>query len=97
MGPKLNIEELTTCTPSSNIIRVIKSRRIIREEHVTRMGERRHAYSFFVEKAEGKSPLGRTRRRRENNIKMYFQEVAWGMYLLTWVRRGTNGGLLRIL
>jgi hypothetical protein len=34
------------------------------------MGERKCAYRFFVEKLEGKIPLGRPRRRWEDNIKM---------------------------
>jgi len=32
----------------------------------------------FVEKPEGNSPLGRPRRRWENNVKMYLHEVGWG-------------------
>ena len=39
------------------------------------MGERKCAYRVFVEKAEGKIPLGRPRRRWEENIKMDLQEV----------------------
>jgi len=42
---------------------------------VARMGERKCAYRVFVEKAEGKIPLGRPRRRWEENIKMDLQEV----------------------
>jgi hypothetical protein len=34
------------------------------------MGEGNGVYRMLVEKAEGKRPLGRTRRRREDNIKM---------------------------
>jgi len=40
------------------------------------MGERRDVYRVLVGKSEGKRPLGRYRRRWENNIKMDFQEVA---------------------
>jgi hypothetical protein len=32
-----------------------------------------------VRKPEGKRPLGRPRRRWEDNIKMDLQEVRWGM------------------
>jgi hypothetical protein len=42
------------------------------------MGERRGAYRIFVGRPEGRRPLGRPRRRWEN-IKMYLQEVGWGM------------------
>ena len=39
------------------------------------MGERRGVYSVFVGKPEGKRPLGRPRRRWEDNIKKDLQEV----------------------
>jgi hypothetical protein len=42
------------------------------------MGERRGVYRVSVEKLEGKRPLGRARRRWENNIKMNLQEVGCG-------------------
>ena len=42
---------------------------------MARMGERRGAYSFSVGKPEGKRPLGRPKRRWEENIKMDLQEV----------------------
>jgi len=41
-------------------------------------GARRGAYGVSVGKPEGKRPLGRTRRRWEDNIKMYLQEVGCG-------------------
>jgi hypothetical protein len=34
------------------------------------MGERRGVYRVLVVKPEGKRPLGRPRRRREDNIKI---------------------------
>jgi hypothetical protein len=54
-------------TSSPNITRVIKSRRRRWAEHVARVGERRGAYRG---KPEGRRPLGRPRRRWEDNIKM---------------------------
>ena len=39
---------------------------------------RRSVYKVLVGKAEGKKPLGRPRRRWENNIKMDLQEVEFG-------------------
>ena len=33
---------------------------------------------FLVGKPEVKRPLGRPKRRWEDNIKMYLQEVGWG-------------------
>ena len=38
----------------------------------------RGVYGVFVGKHEGKRPLGRLRRRWEDNIKMDLQEVGWG-------------------
>ena len=49
------------CSP--NIIRVIKSRRMRGAGHVVRVGERRSAYRVSVGRSEGKSTLGRYRRR----------------------------------
>jgi hypothetical protein len=42
------------------------------------MGERRGAYRALVGKPEGRRPLGRRRRRWEDNIKMDLREVGWG-------------------
>ena len=42
------------------------------------MGEGIDVYRVFVGKPERKRPLGRTRRRWEDNIKMDLQEVGWG-------------------
>jgi hypothetical protein len=39
------------------------------------MGERRGAYRVLVGKLEGRRPLGRPKRRWEDNIKMDFREV----------------------
>jgi hypothetical protein len=45
---------------------------------VARMGERRGAYRVLVGKHEARRPLGRCRRRWEDNIKMDLREVGWG-------------------
>jgi hypothetical protein len=42
------------------------------------MGERTGVYRVLVGKPEGKTPLGRPRRRWEDNIKMALQEVGCG-------------------
>jgi hypothetical protein len=46
--------------------------------HVARMGEDRGVHRVLVGKPKGKSPLGRPRRRWEDNIKMDFQEFGEG-------------------
>jgi hypothetical protein len=42
------------------------------------MGEKRGAYTILVGRPEGRRPLGRPRRRWEDNIKMDLQEVESG-------------------
>ena len=42
------------------------------------MGERRGVYRVLVGKPQGKRPLGRPRRRWEDNIKMDLQEIGCG-------------------
>jgi len=72
---KLHNEELNDPYSSSNLVRVIKSRRMRWEWHVARIGERRGVYRDLVGKLEGKRILGRPRRRWEDNIRMGLQEV----------------------
>jgi len=63
---------------SPNTTWAIKSRRMGWAGHVARMGERRGVYRALVGKPEGKRPLGRLRRRWEDNIKMDLEEVGCG-------------------
>jgi hypothetical protein len=57
---------------------VVKSRRMRWAGHVALMGEGRGVHRVLVGKPEGKRPLGRPRRRGEDNIKMDLQEVGGG-------------------
>jgi hypothetical protein len=75
---------------------VIKSRRIqggawsVDEEE-------RGVDRVLVGKPEGKRPLGRTRCRWEDNIKMDLQEVGCRLWTrLSWLRIETGGGHLRM-
>ena len=73
--------------------RVAKSRRMRWAGHVARMGEGRGVNRVLVGKPERKRPLGRPRRRWEDNIKIYLQEVGRGCGdLWSWLRIGTGGG-----
>jgi hypothetical protein len=80
---RLHNEELNDLYSSPNIIRVIKSRRMRWAGHVARMGEKTVANRILVGKPEGRRPLGRPRRRWEDNIKMDLQAVGWGM---NWIK-----------
>jgi hypothetical protein len=42
------------------------------------MGAKRNAYRILVGKPQGKRPLGRLRRRWDDNIKMELREIGWG-------------------
>jgi hypothetical protein len=72
---KLLNEELNDLYSLPNIVRVVKSRRMRWAGHVERMGLERDVYRVLVGKPEEKRPLGRPRRRWEDNIKMELQEV----------------------
>jgi len=61
--------------------------------HVARTGERRGVYRGLVGKPDGKRPLGRPRRRWEDNINMDHQEA--GVWTgSSWLRIGTGSGNL---
>jgi len=48
---------------------MIKARRMRWADHVVRLGRMRNLYKSLVGKPDGKRPLGRSRRRWEDNIK----------------------------
>jgi hypothetical protein len=70
---KFHNDELHNLYSSPNIVRVIKSRRMRWAGHVARMG--RGVYKVLVGRPEGKKPLGRRRRRWEDNIKIDLREI----------------------
>jgi hypothetical protein len=49
-----------------------------------RVGEERKVYKVLVGKPEGKTPLGRPRRRWEDGIRMYLKEIGWGY--VDWIQ-----------
>jgi hypothetical protein len=59
------------------------------------MGEERKVYKVLVGKPEGKRPLGRPRRRWEDEIRIYLREIGLRVWIgFGWLRTGTDGGLL---
>jgi hypothetical protein len=72
---------------------VIKSRIMRWAVHVARSVEGRAVYRFLVGKPEGKIPLGKPRRRLEDNIKADLKKLDVGLrtilsWLMTWTCRG---------
>jgi hypothetical protein len=62
-------------------------------EACSRHGERRVVYRVLVENPEGKSLLGRPRRKWKNNILKRFFRKREGVWTgLIWLRIGTGGG-----
>jgi hypothetical protein len=59
------------------------------------MAEKRNAYRSMVGKPEGKRPLGRSRRRWEDNIKMDLMEIGWGG--MDWIDVAQDRDQLRAL
>jgi hypothetical protein len=73
-----------TCILHRIFVRVIKSRRMRWAGYVAHMGEGRGVYRDLVGRPEGKRPLGRPRRRWEDNIKMGLREI--GIDDVNWIR-----------
>jgi hypothetical protein len=63
---------------SPSIIRVIISRGKRWEGHLARFAEKRNTYRILIAKPEGKGPLGRSRSRWEDIIKINLREIQWG-------------------
>jgi hypothetical protein len=74
---KLHNEELHGLNSSPGIVRMTKARRMRWAGHMARMGEVRGAYNILVVRPEGRRPLGRPRRRWEDNIKMDLREIGF--------------------
>jgi transcription termination factor 2 len=72
---KLHNDELKNLYSSPSIVRVIKSRRMRWAGHVARMDGTRGLHQVLVGKPEGKRPLGRPRRRWEDNLRRDLWEI----------------------
>ena len=80
---------------SPNKVRGIKSRRLRWAGHVARMEEGRSAFKILTGKPTGKRPLGRPRRRWEDNIKINLEEI--GINAGNWVDSAQNRNYWRAL
>jgi len=85
---KLHNEELNDLYSSPNIFRMINSSSMRWAGHVARLGVSRGVYRILVGKPEGKSPLERSRRKWEDNVKIDLQEVGCGG--MDWIDMGQN-------
>ena len=74
-GIRMGSEELHSLYGSSNIVRVIKSRRLRWAGHVARVEEVGSAFKILTGKPTGKRPFGRSRLRWEDNIRMNHKEI----------------------
>jgi hypothetical protein len=74
---RMHNEEHHNFYASPNIVRVIKSRKIIWAGHVARMGEIRNIYKMLVGKPEMNTPLVRPRSRWEDNFRRDLREMSW--------------------
>jgi hypothetical protein len=62
---------------------------------VERARENKNAYGGLVRKPEGKRPLGRPRRKKDDNSQIELQEIGWETCnVLNWLRVWTSNGLL---
>ena len=75
-GEGSTMRNFIVCTAYLNtlVVRVIKSIILRWAGHIARMEEVRSAFKKLIGKPTGKRPLGRSRRRWEDNIRMYLKE-----------------------
>ena len=88
----LKNEEIRSSYCSPYIVRVFKSRRLRKTDHLVRRKEDRSAFDILTGKPTGKRPLGRPRRRWEDNIRMDLEEIGiYGSNRLIRLRIGIIG------
>ena len=71
------------CIPHPTVFSDDQAEKIEMGGACSTIGEKTGLYMFSVGKPDRKSPLGRARRRGEDNIEMYLQEVGCGC--MDWI------------
>ena len=92
---RLHNEQLHNLYSSHNIVRVIKYRRLRWARHVARMEEVSSAFKILTNTPTEKRPLGRPRRRWEENIRKDLKEI--GINTRNWVDSAQNRDYWRAL
>ena len=92
---RLHNEELHSLYRSPNIISVIKSRRLRWVSHVARMEDGRSAFKTLTGTHTENIPLGKPRRRWEDNIRMSLKEI--GINTMNWVDSAQDRNYWRAL
>ena len=97
MGPRgmRKGSELYSSYRSPIIARVIKSRRLRWAGHVARIEECKSASKILTGKPTGKRPLGRSRRRWEDNIRIDVKEIV--INTRNWVDSAQDRDYWRVL
>jgi hypothetical protein len=85
----MTVEKTADLDFSPNI-KVILSKRMKWAGHVTRMDEKKNAFRVLVGRPGGRRPLGRHRRRWEDNIKIDLKDIGWEA--VYWVSVAQNRG-----
>ena len=78
MSGRFHNEELYSLYRTPKIVRVIKFIKLRWEGHVARIIEGRSAFKILIGKTTGSKPLGRPRRRLEDNTGMHIKEIGIG-------------------
>jgi hypothetical protein len=74
----LHSEELHNLYSSQNVTKKIKSRIMRWAGHVIRMGEERRMFKVLMGKPKLTKPLGRPRRRWEDEMRTDLRQIGWG-------------------
>ena len=85
---RLHNKELHSLYRSTNIVRVIKSRRLRWASHVARITQGRSTFTILIAMSIGRKPLGRPRHRWDDTVRMDLIEI--GISMRNWVDLALN-------